>query len=108
MKGKRTFQPNTRIAPKAHGFLVRMSTKNGRLVLKRRARKVASGDRQQRIAFVAGFAPRERVRRRPEFQQIYERGRRIPAVTAPSSSMPNGLTIGRLGDRRHPEARRGG
>jgi large subunit ribosomal protein L34 len=38
-KGKRTFEPNRSRRSKTHGFLVRMATKDGRQVLKRRRAK---------------------------------------------------------------------
>ena len=43
------------------------------------------------------FRPHERIRRRPEFQQVYERGARIHSRYSTVFLLPNGGTVGRLG-----------
>ena len=46
---------------------------------------------------MAGFRPDERIRRRAEFQQIYQRGARIHGRFATLFLLPNNRDIGRLG-----------
>lgn len=44
-----------------------------------------------------GFGPEERIRRRAEFQQVYERGARLHGRFSTVFILPNELSIGRLG-----------
>jgi ribonuclease P protein component len=43
------------------------------------------------------FRPHERIRRRPEFQRVYERGARVHSRFSTVFLLPNGTTVGRLG-----------
>jgi ribonuclease P protein component len=43
------------------------------------------------------FRTRERIRRRPEFKQVYERGVRIHSRYSTVFLLPNGSDVGRLG-----------
>ena len=100
-KGKRTFQPNTRRRRKAHGFL------GANELEERTARAEAAPgqgtqapDRQQRIAPVsraAGLRSEERIRRRADFQQVYEHGARVHGRYSTVFVLPNNQAVGRLG-----------
>jgi ribonuclease P protein component len=46
---------------------------------------------------MAGFERHERIRRRPEFQLVYERGTRIHGRYSTVFILPNKLATGRLG-----------
>jgi ribonuclease P protein component len=46
---------------------------------------------------MSGFGPHERIRRRAEFQQVYQQGARIHGRYATLFVRPNTLAVGRLG-----------
>ena len=46
---------------------------------------------------MARFRPAERIRRRPEFQHVYERGTRVHSRFCTLFVLPNGHASGRLG-----------
>ncbi len=80
--GVSTYQPNKRRRVKAHGFLVRMSTKNGRLVLSAVVKKAQAPHGQRSVStsrrdFDARLHQPERVRRRADYQRIYDRGVKV-------------------------------
>jgi ribonuclease P protein component len=54
-------------------------------------------DRQQRITHLPRFRPHERIRRRAEFQEVYERGARIRGRYATVFVLANHREVGRLG-----------
>ena len=103
MKGKRTFQPNTR----RRGTRARLSRADeheerpaGAEAPPREGPQAS--DRQQRVAataWLAGFRPDERIRRRaPSSSRSTTTGaRRSTAATARSSSSPTDRAVGRLG-----------
>jgi ribonuclease P protein component len=43
------------------------------------------------------FRPHERIRRRPEFQQVYASGARVHSRFSTVFLLPNGSSVGRLG-----------
>jgi len=46
---------------------------------------------------LAGFRPDERIRRRAEFQEVYQRGTRVHGRYATLFFLPNNRPVGRLG-----------
>src|SRR4029453_13989416 len=99
-KGKRTFQPNTRRRAKTHGFRVRMATKNGRIVLKRRrakGRKKLTVADEGEAPVTQAFRLADRVRSRPEFERAYNTGARIHGRFMTVFVVANGTVTSRLG-----------
>ena len=46
---------------------------------------------------MGGFRPHEHLRRRADFQRVYERGSKVHGRLATLFVLPNDLTVGRLG-----------
>ena len=104
-KGVRTFQPNRRHRKRTHGFLVRMATKKGRQVLAAPPRQGAQAPRCHRTPDRLDGAmpsnalpPARRIRRRGEFQRVFDAGRRahgryLTIIAAPRSGADSRLGI---------------
>ena len=95
-KGVRTFQPNTRHRAK-DAWVSRSHEHEERPSRAETATRqgAQASYSQQRVAL--RFRPAEHIRRRPEFQQVYERGVRIHSRYSTVFILPNERGVGRLG-----------
>jgi ribonuclease P protein component len=59
--------------------------------------KVANASRSAASSSPLKFRSIERIRRRPEFQQVYNQGVRLHSRYATVFMLPNGVAVGRLG-----------
>ena len=71
---KRTYQPNVRRRKRKHGFRARMSTRAGRLILKRRRSKGAHACRRK---LADSMKRANRLSRSRDFDAVYRHGRSV-------------------------------